>query len=105
MRKNTILKTPKTISNSPVDPDNPPWTEDMLGRPVFKRGRGPQKAPIKVLTTVRLDADVIAFFRAQGRGYQTRINDELRKVLTKNLPHSSHSPRARARAKSARTGQ
>ena len=102
MRKNTILKTPKTISNRPLDRDNPPWTEEMLGRPVFKRGRGPQKAPTKVLTTVRLDADVIAFFRAQGRGYQTRINDELRKVVTKNLSHAVRSPRTRAR--SARTG-
>jgi len=57
----------------------------MLGPPVFKRGRGPQKAPTKVLTSVRLDADVIAFFKAQGSGYQTRINDELRKVVTKGL--------------------
>jgi len=45
-----------------------------------RRGRGPQKAPKKVLTTIRLDADVIAFFRAQGRGYQSRINEELRRV-------------------------
>jgi len=32
-----------------------------------KRGRGPQKAPTKVLTTLRLDADVLAYFRAIGR--------------------------------------
>jgi len=55
----------------------------MLGPPVLKRGRGPQKTPTKVLTTVRLDADVIAFFKAQGHGYQTRINEELRKVVDK----------------------
>jgi len=55
----------------------------MLGPPVIKRGRGPQKTPTKVMTTVRLDADVIAFFKSQGRGYQTRINDELRKVVKK----------------------
>ena len=71
----------------------------MLGPPVFKRGRGPQKAPTKVLTTVRLDADVIAFFRTQGSGYQTRINDELRKIVVKGLTHST-----RTRAKPARAG-
>ena len=65
----------------------------MLGPPVFKRGRGPQKAPTKILTTVRLDADVIAFFKAQGRGYQTRINDELRKVVVKGLPRRSRRRR------------
>ena len=68
----------------------------MLGPPVLRRGRGPQKAPTKVLTTVRLDADVIAFFRAQGRGYQTQINDELRKVVVKRLTSGSRRTQKRA---------
>jgi len=84
MKHAITLKSPKTTSNKRIDPDNPPWSEKMLGPPVLKRGRGPQKTPIKVLTTVRLDADVLAFFKAQGRGYQTRINDELRKVVKKS---------------------
>jgi uncharacterized protein (DUF4415 family) len=65
----------------------------MLGPPVLKRGRGPQKTPTKVLTTVRLDADVLAFFKAQGHGYQTRINDELRKVVKKS--QATRSTRSR----------
>ena len=84
MKHAITLKSPKTTSKKRIDPDNPPWSEEMLGQPVLKRGRGLQKTPTKVLTTVRLDADVIAFFKAQGRGYQTRINDELRKVVKKN---------------------
>ena len=96
--KNAItLKAPKTSSSKRVDPDNPPWSEEMLGPPVFRQGRGPQIAPTKVMTTVRLDADVLAFFKAQGRGYQTRINDELRKVVAKG-------PAPRPRAKAARAG-
>jgi uncharacterized protein (DUF4415 family) len=85
MKHVTTLKSPKTTSIKRVDPDNPSWSEAMLGPPILKRGRGPQKAPTKVLTTVRLDADVLAFFKAQGSGYQTRINDELRKVVEKGL--------------------
>ena len=100
MKNATTLKSPKTTSNRRVDPDNPPWSEEMLGPPVFKRGRGPQKAPTKVLTTVRLDADVLAFFKAQGRGFQTRINDELRKVVAKGLTTRS----TRTRARPARAG-
>ena len=92
MKRAITLKSPKTTSNRRVDPDNPPWSEEMLGPQVLKRGRGPQKAPTKVLTTVRLDADVLAFFKAQGSGYQTRINDELRKVVAKGLTARS-SPR------------
>ena len=37
----------------------------------------PRKKPV----TLRLDADVLAWFKKQGRGYQTRINRALRKVM------------------------
>jgi uncharacterized protein (DUF4415 family) len=37
----------------------------------------PRKQPV----TLRLDADVLAFFKEEGRGYQTRINDALRKLI------------------------
>jgi uncharacterized protein (DUF4415 family) len=37
--------------------------------------------PIKQPVTLRLDADVLAWFKKQGRGYQTRINGALRKVM------------------------
>ena len=37
--------------------------------------------PIKKPVTVRLDADVLAWFQRGGRGYQTRINQALRKVM------------------------
>jgi uncharacterized protein (DUF4415 family) len=96
MKRATTLKSPKTTSSKRIDPDNPPWSEAMLGPPVLRRGRGPQKAPTKVLTTVRLDADVIAFFKSQGRGYQTRINDELRKVVEKGLTVGSRRTQKRA---------
>lgn len=37
--------------------------------------------PIKKPVTLRLDADVIAWFQTGGRGYQTRINRALRKLM------------------------
>jgi uncharacterized protein (DUF4415 family) len=92
MKRVITLKSPKTISAKDVDPSNPPWSEEMLGPPIVRRGRGPQKAPTKVLTTIRLDADVIAFFRAQGRGYQTRINEALRRVKERGLTTRSSGP-------------
>jgi uncharacterized protein (DUF4415 family) len=36
---------------------------------------------IKKPVTLRLDADVLAWFKKQGRGYQTRINRALREVM------------------------
>lgn len=35
----------------------------------------------KAHTTLRLDADMLGWFRAQGKGYQTRINAILRKYF------------------------
>ena len=37
--------------------------------------------PIKKPVTLRLDADVLAWFKQSGRGYQTRINRALRKLM------------------------
>ena len=85
MKLATTAKLPKKTSAKVLDADNPAWTEDMLGAPVLKRGRGPQSTPTKVLTTIRLDVDVLEFFKAQGSGYQSRINDTLRKVVQRNL--------------------
>jgi len=52
-----------------------------------KRGRDPLAdlarfyRPVKQPITLRLDADVVAWFKKQGRGYQTRINRALRKLM------------------------
>lgn len=80
MKRAITLKAPKSVSATAADPDNPPWSGGMLGPPILRQGRGPQRAPTKVLTSVRLDADVLAYFRAMGRGYQTRINEVLREA-------------------------
>ena len=46
-----------------------------------KRGeRGPQKTPTKQQVTLRLDRDVLDRFRATGRGWQSRVNEALRKA-------------------------
>jgi uncharacterized protein (DUF4415 family) len=41
--------------------------------------------PIKKPVTLRLDADVLAWFRRDGRRYQTRINAALRAVMEREL--------------------
>jgi len=37
--------------------------------------------PVKKPVTLRLDADLLAWFQQDGRGYQTRINQALRQVM------------------------
>jgi uncharacterized protein (DUF4415 family) len=38
--------------------------------------------PVKRPVTIRLDADILAFFQRGGRGYQTRMNEALRYSMT-----------------------
>jgi len=41
----------------------------------------PYYRPVKQQVTVRLDADVVAWLKHKGRGYQTRLNQVLRKAM------------------------
>lgn len=73
--------------------DNPEWTEEDFkkARPfaeVFPelaesirraRGRPPLEAPRRQIS-IRLDPDVIDKFKATGKGWQSRINDVLKKA-------------------------
>ncbi|HEX2255526.1 MAG TPA: BrnA antitoxin family protein [Afifellaceae bacterium] len=45
--------------------------------------RGPGKRPPKRLVTLRLDPDVLEHFRATGPGWQSRMNEALRKAAGK----------------------
>jgi uncharacterized protein (DUF4415 family) len=67
-------------ANAAADPDTLPAAFWDTARPIYPRP--------KERITVRLDADMVAWFRRQGRGYQTRINAVLR----------SYYERARRRA-------
>jgi uncharacterized protein (DUF4415 family) len=63
--------------------DMPEWTEEMFARAV----QGKFYRPLKSQLTVRLDNDVLAWLRAKGRGYQTRINAILRRAMVEDVTH------------------
>ena len=73
-RKARPQKRKKTISLQAV-------AEEPKRRYVLLRDVGVLYRPIKNPVTLRLDADVIAWFKKSGRGYQTRINRALRKLM------------------------
>jgi len=63
-----------------ADPDTfePTDAEFTKMRPL--RGR-PLGSGTKIQLTLRLDRQIVDFFRATGPGWQTRLNDSLRKVV------------------------
>jgi uncharacterized protein (DUF4415 family) len=72
--KQKSKKAPKTISLQAV-------AEKPKRHYVLLRDVGVLYRPIKKPVTLRLDADVIAWFKKSGRGYQTRINRALRELM------------------------
>ena len=74
---------PKT---DPYDPNDPKavaafWRGAQVRRP---GQRGPQKAPTKEQVTLRLDRKVLAHFRLGGSGWQTRLNDTLKRIVARS---------------------
>jgi uncharacterized protein (DUF4415 family) len=59
--------------------DSPELTPEMFARAVVRRGLKPKGR--KVQLTVRVDGEVLDWFRSQGRGYQTQINALLRAYM------------------------
>jgi uncharacterized protein (DUF4415 family) len=87
------------------DPENPPLTAEDFAqmRPAlevmppavaaaYRRARGPQKAPTKRPNSLRVDADVLAAYRATGKGWQARMNATL----------AAHAPRRAPRSRAPR---
>jgi uncharacterized protein (DUF4415 family) len=70
------------VPHSKIDTsDIPPLTDDFFRNAV----RNPFYRPVKQSTTVRIDADVLAWLKSFGRGYQTRINSLLRAAMERAL--------------------
>jgi uncharacterized protein (DUF4415 family) len=61
--------------------DIAPLPRDFLKTAV----RNPFYRPVKALTTVRVDSDVLMWLKSDGKGYQTRLNAILRDAMLKEL--------------------
>jgi uncharacterized protein (DUF4415 family) len=82
-----ISKIPEPLVD---DIDNPEWTEQDFARAkpgydlpphllaAFPKTRGRPVGSSKALISLRLDNDVIDYFRSTGTGWQSRMNAVLR---------------------------
>jgi len=83
------LKSLAALSESAIDTSDTPELLDWSGakRGLFYR-------PVKQQLTLRLDADVVAWFKSQTKsneGYQTRINRALREYVQGQIGRSRRS--------------
>ncbi len=70
----------KTVRDKNIDlSENPEIPPQIFARAIVRHGLKPVSR--KSQLTLRLDDDVLAWFKAQGHGYQTRINSLLRAYM------------------------
>jgi uncharacterized protein (DUF4415 family) len=77
VRTMTEAELEASIAADPDDVQEADWTQAVIGIP-------PRKQDIHI----RIDADVLDWFKGTGKGYQTRINAVLRAFVDSRL-HSS----------------
>jgi uncharacterized protein (DUF4415 family) len=68
------------IKDEDIDYSDIPPLDTLSLRPKPLVDRGMYK-PVKVALTCRLDADIVAWLKQGGKGYQTRLNAILRQVM------------------------
>jgi uncharacterized protein (DUF4415 family) len=61
--------------------DAPEITSEMFAKAIVRRGLKPRT---KKQVTLRIDSDVLEWYKKQGRGYQTRINLLLRAYMNEH---------------------
>jgi uncharacterized protein (DUF4415 family) len=75
------LKELEAIKSRPIDTsDIPELTKDEAEKLHFKYYK-----PIKEPVQLRIDSDVLQWFKSSGKGYQSRINAALRQVMIQSL--------------------
>jgi uncharacterized protein (DUF4415 family) len=74
--QNKEIRALRRMKNEQIDltdiPQSGDWDKAVVGK--FYR-------PTKKSLTIRIDADVLAWLKGQGKGYQTRINGLLRNAM------------------------
>jgi uncharacterized protein (DUF4415 family) len=74
---------PYDPEDGPYDPNDDAavdayWAKATIIRP---NHRGPQKAPVKKQVSLRLSPEVLEYFKSTGKGWQTRIDETLKKAI------------------------
>lgn len=87
-KSETDLKRLHEMTDEDIDfSDIPPVPPEMFARGIVRRGLKPVMR--KRQLTLRMDSDVIEWFKKQGQGYQTKINSLLRAYMEEHFRKSA----------------
>jgi uncharacterized protein (DUF4415 family) len=84
--KKLTAKRLKEIKNFPIvyDEDSPKLSEEQIARMKPAHPEYWKIEPVKVPLSIKIDADILTWFKSKGKGYQTRINAALRETMLKS---------------------
>ena len=76
----------KAIKNFPITygKDSPKLTADQIARMKPAHPEYWKVEPVKVSLSIKIDADVLTWFKSKGKGYQTRMNNALRDTMMRS---------------------
>jgi uncharacterized protein (DUF4415 family) len=76
-------RIPYDPEDGPYDPNDEAATEAFFANAIITRPnqRGPQKTPTKRLISLRLSQEVVDHYKSLGPGWQTRIDEALKKSI------------------------
>jgi uncharacterized protein (DUF4415 family) len=75
-KRNEEIAALRKMKDGQIDKSDVPELADWSGAVVGRFYR-----PVKQSVTIRIDADVLAWLKSKGKGYQTRINRLLRAAM------------------------
>ncbi|OTA18722.1 toxin-antitoxin system antitoxin component [Xenorhabdus beddingii] len=81
-KRESELKTLAGNPDSDIDCNDLPLLNETFWK---NAAQGKFYRPVKTQTSVRIDADVLAWLKESGRGYQTRLNAILREAMMRDL--------------------
>ena len=87
VRLDALAKMPDSeIDYSDIPPLGDEFWKNAVRNPFYK--------PVKQVTTVRVDSDVLLWLKSRGKGYQTRINAILRDAMLHSMQHNEDGAKA-----------
>jgi len=92
MKQEVIMKQSKTdwdtMENKDIDlSDLPEISPEIFAKAIVRKGLKPVTKKTQI--TLRIDTDVLEWFKAQGKGYQTSINALLKAYVEANESRTS----------------
>ena len=106
MKKLTNKDRQKQLADLAALPDDRIDTSDVPGLTIEQLRKAVRRKlyrPVKKPVTMRLDADVIAWLKSAGRGYQTKANALWRREMLRTLEQQKTSPAANNAGRSRET--